>query len=80
MSGLAALAMALLLLTQPLLFGQAFINLKDALYMALFALTVALEFHAADRFTVSDPTKERKIGLGTRSSILHSYSTSRRAK
>ncbi len=46
--------MVLLFMTQPPAFGQAFINPKVVLYMALFTLTAVLRFHAADRFLASD--------------------------
>ena len=54
MSGMAVLAVVLLFMTQPPAFGQAFINPKVVLYMALFTLTAVLRFHAADRFLTSD--------------------------
>lgn len=44
----AALFSAALLYCQPLLFGHAFINLKDIPFFALFSLSVALGFRAVD--------------------------------
>ncbi len=47
--GWAASAAALLMVTQPLLFGHAFINPKDMPFMAFFSLSIALGARIWDR-------------------------------
>lgn len=49
-SKISSLVAALLFMTQPVLFGHAFINPKDMPFMAFFLATIALGFAMSDSF------------------------------
>lgn len=53
MSGLSATAVTLLFLSQPLLWGHAFINPKDIPFMAIFTGAVYCGLRAVDHFVAS---------------------------
>jgi hypothetical protein len=59
----AALGTTLLFITQPLLWGHAFINPKDTPFLSLFLISIALGFKSFDSINFVDSLPKKNITL-----------------
>lgn len=75
-SPFTALAASLLFVSQPLLWGHAFINPKDIPFMTLFVVSLELGFRMVDK--TGDSTGWQRILLPVVSGLLLGYATSTR--
>jgi hypothetical protein len=69
----AAFGATVLFITQPLLWGHAFINPKDTPFMALFTVTIYLGLHMVDSWQMNNLSKRRLALAAISLGILCSF-------